>query len=191
MMGATMNGFDIALVVLVAAAVVFGLLNGLVRILIGLAALLVAFVLAARYHAALAGEMPGALGQQGRSFAAYLLILLGVMLVAGLVGWIARRLLDVVRLGWADRLGGAALGLVGSALFAAFVVVPIVAYAPSGRHVLADSRLAPYVAVVADIALRLAPPSLSSRYESQADELRRGWRERFVVDARASRAPDA
>jgi len=178
-----MNGFDIVLLVLVAGAVLVGLLNGLVRILIGLAALVVAFVLAARFHDALAREMPSlGLGPQGRSLASYLLIFVGVMLVAGLVGWLARRLLETVMLGWADRLGGAALGLVAAALFAGFVVVPLVAYVPSGRGLLADSRLAPYVAVVADLALRLAPPSLSSRYESNVDELRRGWRERLVVE---------
>jgi len=56
-----------------------------------------------------------------------------------------------------------------------------VAYAPAGSALLADSTLAPYVEVVADLASRLVPASLRSRYEGHAEELRRRWRERHVA----------
>jgi len=177
-----MNGFDIALLVFGAVALLLGLLNGLVRILIGLVALLAAFVVAAQYHDALAAKMPSfGAGPETRGFLAYVVIFFGIMLVAGLVAWLVRRLVQAVKLGWVDRLGGGALGLLGATLFAAFVVVPIVAYEPTGRALLADSRLAPYVAVVADMALRLAPAPLASRFDANAEELRRRWRERLVV----------
>ena len=41
-MGATMNGFDVGVLVLAAAAILAGLWNGLVRILVGLGALVLA-----------------------------------------------------------------------------------------------------------------------------------------------------
>jgi len=187
-----MNGFDIALLGFAAVALLLGLLNGLVRILIGLVALLAAFMVAAQYHEALAARMPSfGAGPEARGFAAYVVIFFGIMLVAGLVAWLVRRLVQAAKLGWADRLGGAALGLLAASLFAAFVVVPIVAYAPAGRALLADSRLAPYVAVVADLALRLAPAPLASRYDEHAEELRRGWRERLVVARSRPRIPSA
>ncbi len=181
-MGATMNGFDIGVLVLAAAAILAGLWNGLVRILVGLGALVVAFLLAARFHDGLSARMPSFGGRpEARSIAAYVLVFVAVLLAAAVVAWLVRRLLQAVALGWIDRLGGAAVGLVFVLLFAAFVVVPVVAYAPAGRTLLADSTLAPYVEVVADLASRLVPASLRSRYEGHAEELRRRWRERHVA----------
>jgi membrane protein required for colicin V production len=177
-----MNGFDIGVLALVAAAVLVGLWNGLVRILVGLGALVLAFVLAARYHPMLAERLPSFGARvEARSVAAYVLIFVGILLVSSLVGWLLRRLIQAATLGFVDRLGGAALGLVFALLFAAFVVVPVVAYAPSGSALLADSRLAPYVEVVADLASRLVPASLRSRYEGNAEPLRRRWRERLLA----------
>jgi len=103
------------------------------------------------------------------------MIFLGVMLAGGLLGFLARRLLKAAMLGWADRLGGAAVGFAAAMLAAALIVLPVVAYSPWGARALADSRLAPYIAVVAEVATSLAPEDLSSRYRERVRDLRRYW----------------
>ncbi|HXV75280.1 MAG TPA: CvpA family protein [Candidatus Polarisedimenticolaceae bacterium] len=176
-----MNTFDIILLGFACALVVLGMLKGLVRILIGMAALVAAFALAARHHAGLAQRLSALeIGVEALRLLAYLLIFVGVMLAGGLVAWLLRRVLKTAMLGWADRLGGAALGLIAALLAAALVILPVVAYSPYGGQLLGNSLLAPYVSVVADVATRLAPADLSQRYRDKIEELRRHWRDRYV-----------
>ena len=52
-----MNHFDILLLIMACVLVVIGMVKGLVRVLIGLAALVVAFVVAARFHRPLADQL--------------------------------------------------------------------------------------------------------------------------------------
>ena len=84
-------------------------------------------------------------------------------------------------LGWADRLAGGAVGLVAALLAAALVILPVVAYAPSGAAVLRNSVLAPYVTVVADIANPLVPDRLSGQYRDKMESLRQYWQRRRVA----------
>ncbi len=173
-----MNYFDIFLLAMACVLVLFGVLKGLVRILIGVAALIAAFALAARYHAPLAQRLSlFDLGFEPRSLISYLLIFVGVMVAGGLLARVVRRLLKVAMLTWADRLGGAALGLLTALLIAALLVLPLVAYSPYSERILAQSVLAPYVTVVTDAANMLVPDDLSRRYRQGVEGLRRLWRE--------------
>ncbi len=175
-----MNGFDIGLVALLGVLVLMGLIKGLARILVGIAALVAAFWLAAQFHQALALRLSWIdIPESAVKLLAYLLIFLGTMAVGGLLGYLLRRVLKAAMLGWADRLAGAALGLVGAMLFAALLVLPVVAYSPIGEAVLRDSLLAPYVAVVADVAKELVPEELSESYRHNVEQLRSHWRERW------------
>ena len=175
-----MNTFDIVLLTFACVLVVVGMFKGLVRILIGLAALVAAFALAARYHEGLADRLGVNVSIEALRLLAYLLIFLGVMLAGGLAAYLTRRLLKAAMLGWADRLGGAALGFAVAMLAAALVVLPVVAYSPYGERALAHSVLAPYITVVADIATSVVPEDLSSRYKKKVEDLRRYWQERYI-----------
>jgi len=177
-----MNIFDIVLLVLACCLVLVGMIKGLVRILIGVAALIAAFVLAARFHQPLADALSGiAIGLEPRRLIAYLLIFLGVMLAGAVIAFVLRKLLKAAMLSWADRLGGAAVGLVAAMLAAALIILPLVAYSPFGEKALTDSMLAPYVMVVADMANTLVPEELSERYRNKVEDLRRYWRERWFA----------
>jgi membrane protein required for colicin V production len=168
------NALDIGLLALVGILAGVGLLKGLTRLLIGIAALLAAFLLAALFHERLADRLAAWIDapRPALLLAAYLAILGGTVLAGGVLALLARRLVKAALLGWADRLAGAALGLVAAALVAALVVLPVVAYAPSGAQMLETSTLAPYVAVVADLAARLVPDGLARAYRERIGRLR-------------------
>ena len=175
-----MNGFDIVLLVLACVLVLVGMVKGLVRILIGIAALVFAFALAARYHQPLADRMGGMeIGAEPAMLISWVLIFIGVMLAGGVIAFLVRRLLKAAMLSWADRLAGAALGLVAATLAAGLLVLPVIAYSPGGERVLRGSVLAPYVTVVADLATNLVPDDLSERYDRKIEDLRRYWRDEW------------
>ena len=176
-----MNHFDIALLVVACVLVVLGMMKGLVRILIGLAALVAAFAVAARFHEPLASQLNWiSLPDDPLKLIAYVLIFIGVMLAGGLVAYVLRKLIKAAMLSWADRIGGAALGLVIATLFAALLILPLVAYSPFSSRLLNGSKLAPYVTAVADMASPLVPDNLSRLYRERMEDLRRFWRSRDV-----------
>jgi membrane protein required for colicin V production len=172
-----MNALDVGLLVLLVLGAGSGLARGFVRILIGILSLIVAFVLASRYQDAIAqvlvarhvGEAPARIG-------AYLLIFIATMLAGGLVAWIVGKILKIAMLSWADRLAGCAFGVVAALLAAAFMVHPMVASSPGGSQLLATSKIAPYVAVVADVVNAATPDAVATRYEKGMDALRKVWR---------------
>jgi len=174
------NAFDIALLILLGVLVLVGLSKGLARILIGIGTLVLAFVLAARFHQELAPRLAG-IGwpDEALKLTSYLLLFFGTMLAGGLLAWLTRKLLKAAMLGWADRLAGAALGFVAATLAAALLVLPLVAYSPTGERALRESQLAPYVAVVADMARVLVPAGMSEKYQERIDGLREYWNYRM------------
>lgn len=175
-----MNQFDIALLVLACVLVVVGMMKGLVRILIGLAALVAAFAVAARYHQPLADKLSGLeLPSRPMMLITYVLIFIGVMLTGSLLAFLLRKLIKAAMLSWADRLGGAALGLVVALVAAALLVLPIVAYSPWSEGMLRSSVLAPYVTAVADLASPLVPDELSDLYDRRIEDLRQFWRDQW------------
>jgi membrane protein required for colicin V production len=171
------NALDILLVVVVAALVVFGLVKGLVRLLVAVAAFFVAFYLASRFHETVASRLdwmtfsPGAL-----RLIAYVVIFLGVLVAGAVLGWLLRNLVKAAMLGFADRLAGAALGLVVGVVVCALVILPLAAYLPKGSSVLERSRLAPYAAAVADVVNWLSPEDLGERYRKGIESARKFWR---------------
>ena len=100
-------------------------------------------------------------------------------MAGAIVSYLVRKVLKVAMLTWADRLAGAALGLVANAARRALLVLPLVAYSPYGEKALRNSVLAPYVTVVADVANRLVPAGLSDAYQEKVEQLRLYWREKW------------
>ena len=178
-----MNYFDLALLIVACLLVVVGMIKGLVRILIGLGALIAAFAVAARFHQPLADRLSFLdLSAGPLLLISYFLLFIGVMLLGGLTAYLARKLIKAAMLSWADRLGGAAVGLVVATLAAALLVLPLIAYSSGGDRFLRGSILAPYITAVADIASPLVPRELSELYRERMDDLRRFWHNEWLEE---------
>ena len=172
-----MNGFDILLIVIIVGAMLIGMLKGIVRLAVGLLALMAAFTVAAAFHLELAVRVGG--DSEPSSVArlvAWAALFFGVMFAGSLVAWALRNLVKAAMLGWADRLAGAALGALAAIMLSAFLLVPLVAYMPDEGAWLRGSRLVPFVVSVADVLHRIVPEELSERFEEGLREWEREWR---------------
>lgn len=187
-----MNALDIGLLVLFVIGAAMGLARGLVRIVIGLLTVIVAFFLASRYQDAIASVLTQHhVSQTPARIAAYVVVFLATMIAGGLVAWVVGKILKLAMLSFPDRLAGAAVGLLAAILAAAFLVHPLVASSPDGSHLLATSKLAPYVTVVADIGNAVAPAAVAKRYDEGIDALRRIWRGEAPVEKVKKAVSDA
>jgi membrane protein required for colicin V production len=178
-----MNALDWGLVVLLVAGATIGLTRGLVRIVIGILSLLAAFFLASRWQDGIAQVLVERhVAETPARVAAYLAVFVATMILGGLVAWLVGKMLKLAMLSWADRLAGCALGIVAAVLAAAFIVHPLVASSKGGSSLLAASKLAPYISVVADIGNAAAPDAVAKRYETGIDQLRKVWRGEVSIE---------
>ena len=106
-----MNWVDWILIAIVGASLLAGLWRGAVRTVFSLAALAVGFWLAARESGALGLILEKWMRPAVAAALAFLLIFLGIGLVAALASWLLRKMLDKLSLSWLDRLAGAAVGI--------------------------------------------------------------------------------
>lgn len=103
----------------------------------------------------------------------FLLIALGVMLLANLLGRILRWSVRSVGLGWADRFFGALFGAAKGFVLITIAMLVIAAFFPKASW-LQRSRLAPYFLASAHRASLIAPAGLAQRVRDGVGALRNG-----------------
>jgi membrane protein required for colicin V production len=152
-----MNGFDLALIAIVALSTLFAFARGIVRELIALATWVAALVAAFVYAGTVAGWFSGLdMSAAAKHVLAFALILIVVLVAGALVARTLSGAVKAIGLGFVDRLLGAVFGAVrGFAVVVLFALVAGVTTLPKldwwqnamlGRP-LADAALAfkPYL----------------------------------------------
>jgi membrane protein required for colicin V production len=139
----------------------------------GIAGLVFGYILAAWQYRRLAQwASPNLKSPWLGEIAAFLVIFLAVMIVAGMAGRIARWVMKEAGLSFLDRFLGGVLGLLRGGLLVAVVLLSMAAFTPASRF-LAGSELAPYFLVVGRAAIWVAPGELRGRFYQGLDLLRR------------------
>jgi membrane protein required for colicin V production len=139
----------------------------------GIAGLVIGYVLAAWQYQSFADWFaPHVQSQWVAQIFAFLLIFIGVMLLAGIAGRVTRWVMRLAGLSFFDRLLGGVLGLLRGVLVIAIVLVSMTAFAPSSGW-LENSQFAPYFLVVGRAAIWVAPSELRNRFYQGLDLLQR------------------
>ena len=108
---------DWVIVAIVCLSILLGVLRGVVRELIALCGLILAAWLAIQYAAEVGARLPlGDAVPAARTLAAGVLIFIGVVFGAALLGWLVQKLLAIVKLTASDRALGALFGLLRAVL---------------------------------------------------------------------------
>jgi membrane protein required for colicin V production len=151
-----MNWVDI---VIVAVAILFGLLGlwqGFIKALFGIAGLIGGIVLAGHFYQGLALKL-SAEGATWAVIAAYVIILLVTLIVAGVAGWFVAKMVHALPFGWLDRVIGFILGaFVGCMLCSAMFAI-LCKYVPSVEATVAQSAVAATVMKGFPLLLALLP----------------------------------
>lgn len=172
-----MNAFDVLVILVAAALFLLGLFKGAARIALGLVALVAGFFVATQFQDPFADRLVRlGVGAGPAAVLSWALLYLGTLLAGGFLGWLISRALKVAKLAWADRIGGASIGVVAAALFAAALVHPLASSPTLGPRLLGNSVLAPYAAALADAGNLTVPEALAARYREGVESVRVLWR---------------
>jgi len=153
-----MNWLDVVIIVGIAAFVLSSSANGFFREVFGVVGLIGGVVLAGHYYDDLAQRLPLIDQKQASQVVAFILIIVATAFVAQLAGSFLHRLASFMFLGWADHLGGTALGLVKGLIVAELALILFVHFPDLNmQNAVRDSGLAPYFLQHAPWLLNLLP----------------------------------
>jgi membrane protein required for colicin V production len=167
------NGADWAIAVVVLISVLQAASSGFFQEAFGIAGLVLGYLVAAwQYHRLAAWFAPNLKEAWVGDLLAFMIIFLGIMLLAGVTGRIARWAVKEAGLSVIDRVLGGLLGLVRGCLLVAIILTSVAAFNPVSRW-LDGSELAPYFLVVGRVAIWVAPRDLRNRFYQGLDLLRK------------------
>jgi membrane protein required for colicin V production len=167
------NWLDFALIAILLWSVLMSARKGFSREIIGLAAALFALVLGMWFYGPAGGFLiPYVSSARVANLIGFLLVVFGVLICGGMLGWIVNRFLHTIGLSFFDRLLGAAFGLVRGLLIAMALLTAFMAFGP---HVdsktvsssVVHSRIAPWILDASHIFVAIAPMELKSSFRKQ------------------------
>jgi membrane protein required for colicin V production len=168
-----MTAADWVIVAAIVLSVVQAVSSGFFHEAFWMAGLVFGYLLAAWNYQRLAAQFaPHLKSAWLGEIAAFLIIFLAVMILAGIAGRITRWIVKEAGLSFVDRVLGGALGLLRGSLMVAVVLMSMAAFTPTSQW-LEGSELAPYFLVVGRAAIWAAPPELRARFYQGLDLLHR------------------
>jgi membrane protein required for colicin V production len=168
-----MSGADWIIVGVILLSVISAASEGFFHEAFAIAGLVVGYLLAAWQYYRVAGWFSPYLKSQWLGdIAGFLLIFIGVLMLAGIAGRITRWAVKQAGLSIFDRVLGGLLGLVKGCLLVAVVLMGMAAFTPTSRW-LQGSELAPYFLVVGRAGIWVAPSNLRARFYQGLDLLHR------------------
>jgi membrane protein required for colicin V production len=111
-----MNWLDIVIIVAVAIPTLLGLKIGLIKAVLSLAGAVVGVILAGHFYVPLSEQLTFIPQAGVAKIVAFAIILIGVMVIAGVLARLFKWATSVMMLGWVNRVGGAAFGLLLAAI---------------------------------------------------------------------------
>ncbi len=152
-----MSWLDLVIVVVLAVGAFLGLRMGIIKAVLSLAGVIVGVVLAGQYYVTLADVLPFfSETSDAAKIVSFAIILIVVMVIAAVAARFLKWAASVMMLGWVNRLGGAALGLVLGAIFCGALVAIWVKWLGAGDTI-TESMIAPVLLDKFPMVLALLP----------------------------------
>lgn len=168
-----MTAVDWLILAVILLNVVLAAMHGFFAEALSMAGLVVGYIVAVWQYQRLAEWLMSFLKSELLSqILGFLIIFFAVLLLFGIAGRVARKVMKEAGLSGFDRFLGSLLGLVKGGLVVAVVLMGLTAFTPTSQ-LLENSTLAPYFLVVGRAAIWVAPSAFRARFYEGLDFLHR------------------
>jgi membrane protein required for colicin V production len=159
-----MNWLDALIIIVILIPMVLGFRKGLISSVLPLIGIVIGIVLAGRYYGSIAGWLSNWLQSEAQTkIVGFAIIFILVVMAAIFIASVLRRFLSLLFLGWVDKLGGLAFGLVmGSVVAGALLALISKFFASRVESTIADSALAAFFLDKFPFVLGLLPKEFDS-----------------------------
>lgn len=162
-----MNWIDVAIVLILAGFVVTAYTAGLIREVVTLISVLVGIVVAGILYDDLAADVLVFVDDEDAARAIAFLVLFGsTYLIGQIAAYVLKRMASIMMLGWADRAGGAAFGLLKGLIVIQVLVILFAAYPSIGLDdAVDDSTVGRFFVDDASVVLVILPGEFDERID--------------------------
>lgn len=136
-----MSWLDLVIIATIGINTLMGLKTGLIKTVLSLAGVIVGVILAGRFYLPLAGQLTFIPQATVAKVVAFAIILIVVMVIANVLATLLKWATSLMMLGWVNRLGGAAFGLLLGAIFTGALLATWIRFLGAGQAI-SDSALA-------------------------------------------------
>lgn len=174
-----MNPFDILIFVILTYGVIRGIFRGLVRELASILGVLGGFYAAYTYYPQMAKLIsPWITNTAYLNIVSYMILFMAVVIVVGILAVVIKYLLNIVYLGWVDRVSGALFGGVKAALIISVLFIVLTAFLPKGAPVIKDAASSPIIARVSEVMAKVISKDMKSNFTHKIEVLKKTWTNR-------------
>jgi membrane protein required for colicin V production len=167
-----MNLFDCLLIAVLAYSTIVAFLRGIILELFSLAGLIAGILFAAWNYKHVATMLETLITTPAiAEIVAFLLIVIGIMVLSTLLGKALNRTAHAIGLGFFDRLMGALFGFGRGCLFGVAILMAIAAFLPHSAWI-ANSRLSSYFLAGAHAVSFVVPHDLQQQILNGAQQLK-------------------
>lgn len=156
-----MNWLDMVILVVLVLLTFGGLKQGIIKAVLSLAGLVLGITLASRLYPTIAPKLTFISQPSLANIAAFVIILVAILIVASVLGFILTKVASAILLGWLNRLGGAVFGFfMGAVITSAALALWLKWLGPS--NVISESAFAAVLVDKLPFALSLLPAEFDS-----------------------------
>lgn len=181
------NPVDIGIGVIIAFCVIRGFFRGFIKEIFSLAGALAGFYIACIYFtdaAALLVRWAPVLPYV--NVIGFIAIFITVFVLVSLLGAGIKYLLNIVFLGWVDRIFGVVFGAAKGILIGAMVLLGLTAFAPQVASMITSSSLAPDVTRISEKMIGIVPPAVKRQFLGKIEVFKKTWQTETKTKKRAS-----
>ncbi len=161
-----MNWLDVILGIIIVSSLMSGVRKGMIRMGIGLVAMVLALVLAFwTYNNAGAFFADWTSTPMVANLLGFFLVFFGTMIAGSILSMVLTRIFKWMGLSWLDRILGGLFGGIRGAIIATIVLMAFTALAPGNPpKLVGESMVAPYLMDFAEVISSIAPTELRSKF---------------------------
>lgn len=174
-----LNGLDYAIIAGLGLGAIYGLSRGALRMITSLLSLVGALYAASIYHGAATSLVNRQLGVNSTTgtILGYVAAFVLVFIAIELAGSFVIRMVRLVKMGWIDRLIGAATGAAVAGIILGFTIVAMMLILPARAEILKKSVLAPDLIAYNQTLLAFVPPELKAKYQTRSAQFLALWKQ--------------
>ena len=171
-----MNPVDIGIAVVIAFCVIRGFFRGFIKEIFSLIGALAGFYIACIYYPDAAKLLiKWAPSLPYENIISFVLIFIGILILISLLGVGIKYLLNIVFLGWVDRVCGILFGAAKGVLIVSMVLLVLTAFVPEFDSMIKSSKLAPEVTRFSEQMIRAVPPGVKRQFIDKIEVFKKEW----------------
>ena len=165
------------IIIILGYCLIRGLFRGLIKELSSIIGVLAGFYAAYTYYAEFGRLLSSWISNTAYlKIISFMIVFCGIFFLVSILGVVIKYVLNIVFLGWVDRISGAGFGIMKGVLICSVILIALTTFLPKGSPLIRNSFLSPYLTMVSENMARVVSDDMKVEYKAKLKEFKRTWK---------------